>query len=65
VAVGTLIKATRLLHDRALQGEKLGHAEIGFATDASYLIRSRQFSRGNRCRGAVTVDHGSRLLTRI
>jgi hypothetical protein len=28
-AVGTLIKATRLLHDRALQVEKLGHAIIG------------------------------------
>jgi hypothetical protein len=51
VAVGTLIKATRLLHD-CLQGEKLGHAVIRLATDASVA------DSNDRCSGAVIVDHG-------
>ena len=61
VAVGTLIKATRLLHDRALQGEKLGHAVISLATDASVsdsnptVQSTRQMQGCSNCRSWAAV----------
>ena len=65
VAVGTLIKATRLLHDRALQVGKLGHAIIGLLLTPQYLIRARQFTSRRQTYGVQVSIMGRRSLTRI